>query len=301
MLRSMKELEGYTIRATDGDIGRVNDFYFEDDGWVVRYLIVEAGHWLSSRKVLISPIAIGTPDRTKSVLPVLITREQVKSSPDIDTDKPVSRQQEIGYYGHYGYPYYWGGAGIWGMGAYPGMMLSDGGYGETDSEYLAQRAKQARMTYEAASHENDDPHLRSGNAVMNYRIEASDGSIGHVKGLLFDEETWAIRYLIVDTSNWWLGHQVLIAPQWIQNVSWADRTVSVNLTRQAVKDAPPYDSAVAPDRNEEMDLYKHYKRDGYWADKVNLENPEIYTMSSAPEGGIRNAGNAYTQDKRAGL
>jgi hypothetical protein len=157
------------------------------------------------------------------------------------------------------------------------------------------------MTHEAASHENDDPHLRSGNAVMNYHIEASDGSIGHVKGLLLDEETWAIRYLILDTSNWWLGHQVLIAPQWIQNVSWADRTVSVNLTRQAVKDAPPYDSAVALDRNEEMDLYKHYKRDSYWADKVNLENPEIHTMSSAPEGGIRNAGNAYTQDKRAGL
>ena len=287
MLRSMKDLEGYTIRATDGDIGQVNDFYFEDDKWVVRYLIVEAGHWLSSRKVLISPIALGAPDRTKRILPVSITKEQVKNSPDIDTDKPVSRQEEMRYHGYYGYPYYWGGAGIWGLGAYPGMMLSGGGYLGADAGYLAERAEHNRMTREVALHEHGNPHLRSGNAVMKYHIEASDGGIGHVEGLLLDEDTWAIRYFIVDTSNWWLGHHVLIARDWIQNVSWPDRSVSVNLTRQAVKDAPPYESATALDRNEEIHLYKHYKRAGYWADEVKLENPELHTIRSTSEGSIR--------------
>jgi sporulation protein YlmC with PRC-barrel domain len=301
MLRSMKDLVGYTIRATDGDIGQVSDFYFEDDKWVVRYLIVEAGHWLSSRKVLISPIAIGTPDRTRGVLPVSLTKEQVENSPDIDTDEPVSRQQEMRYHGYYDYPYYWGGTGIWGLGAYPGMMLSGSGYGAAEPGHLAERAEHVRMTQEAALHQNDDPHLRSGNAVMKYHIEASDGSIGHVEGLLLDEDTWAIRYLIVDTSNWWLGHEVLIAPEWIRNVSWFDHRVSVNLTRQAVKDAPPYDSATALDRSGEINLYNHYKRDGYWAGKVRLENPEIHTSPTLSEGAIRNTGDAYTEDKRAAL
>jgi hypothetical protein len=280
----MKDLEGYTIRATDGDIGHVVDFYFEDDRWVVRYLIVETGSWLSSRKVLISPIAIGQPNWTDRVLHVSSTRERVKNSPDIDTDKPVSRQQEMRYHGYYDYPYYWGGSGLWGLGGSPGMMLSTGGYGGTG--YLAEPAEQDRITREVALHQNDDPHLRSGNAVMRYHIEANDGGVGHVAGLLLDEDTWAIRYLIVDTSNWWLGHQVLIAPQWIENVSWPARSVSVNLTRQAVKDAPPYDSARVLDRNEEIDLYKQYKRRGYWADEVRLTNPEFRTVKRAPDGMI---------------
>jgi hypothetical protein len=287
MLRSMKDLEGYTIRATDGDIGHVNDFYFEDDRWVVRYLIVEAGHWLSNRKVLISPIAIGQPNWAAKVLPVLITKEQVKNSPNIDTDKPVSRQEEIRYHGYYNYPYYWGGTGLWGLGAYPGMMLSAGDYySGADAGDLAERAEHARMTREAAEHQNDDPHLRSGNAVMNYHIEATDGGIGHVQGLLLDEDTWAIRYIVVDTSNWWLGHQVLIAPRWIKNVRWPDRTVSVGLTRQAVKDAPPYNPAVPLDRNEEIGLHNHYKRAGYWADEVKLENPQFRVPESDSHGRI---------------
>jgi hypothetical protein len=105
-------------------------------------------------------------------------------------------------------------------------------------------------------------------AVMGYHIQATDGDIGHVEGLLVDEKTWAIRYFVVNTSNWWLGHQVLIAPQWIQEVSWSDSTVSVNLTQQAVQDAPRYDSAAPPDRAQEMGIYEHYGRPGYWGTEV---------------------------------
>jgi hypothetical protein len=282
MLRSLDDLEGYAIRATDGLIGHVSDFYFDDEAWVVRYLVVEAGSWLSSRKVLISPVAFGQPNWTDKVLPVSVTREQVKNSPDIDTDKPVSRQHEMEYFGYYGYyPYYWGGAGLWGAGAYPGAMLTGGGYAGSGAEYLTAQAEQARVAREAGQHENDDPHLRSGKAVMKYHIEASDGGIGHVQGLLLDDETWAIRYLILDTSNWWVGHQVLIAPKWIQHVSWSERMVSVNLTRQSIKDAPPYHSAATLDRDGEINLHKHYKRAGYWAHEVKLENPQFRAVKSA--------------------
>jgi hypothetical protein len=208
-------------------------------------------------------------------LPVSITKEQVKNSPDIDTEKPVSRQHEMRYLGYYGYPYYWGGAGLWGAGAFPGMMLS--GYGGFGSMPYGVRpeAQEASARAEAArhqgDHQGDDLHLRSCQAVMSYHIDATDGDIGHVQGMLVDEENWAIRYMIVDTSNWWLGHQVLVAPQWIKGVSWPEATVSVNLTRQAVKDSPPYDSAAQVDRKQETGIYKHYGRPGYWADEAKRE------------------------------
>lgn len=268
MLRSIKDLEDCAIHATDGDIGHVKDFYFDDTGWVIRYLVVDTGTWLSSRKVLISPISIGHPDWMEKVLPVSITKAQVKNSPDIDTRKPVSRQHEIAYLGYYGYPFYWGGDGLWGGEMYPTIMLPGyAGFIPTPPVDPSE-AQKAYAQAEAARLQDDDPHLQSGNAVLHYHLHASDGDIGHVQGLLVDDETWAIRYLVVNTSNWWVGHRVLIAPQWIENVSWLNATVSVNLTRQAVKDAPLYDPAVQLNREQEINIHEHYGRRGYWADEA---------------------------------
>jgi uncharacterized protein YrrD len=263
MLKNLKDLQGYALRATDGDVGTVKDFYFDDDRWVVRYLVVETGTWLSSRKVLVSPVSIGAPNHEDKVLPVSITREQVKNSPDIDTDKPVSRQHELDYLDYYGYPAYWDSAGLWGAGGLPGMMLPDAGLtpvsaGATPTE--ERRVARAREE----SHRDDDPHLRSIKEVTGYHIKASDGEIGHVQGVIVDEASWAIRYFSVDTSNWWGGHKVLVAPQWIQEVSWIDKIVSVGLTRNAIQAAPAWDSAIPPDRAQEIDIYKHYDRTGYW-------------------------------------
>jgi len=272
MLRSMNDLDNCTISATDGAIGHVTDFYFDDERWVIRYLVVDTGSWLASRKVLISPVAIGNPDWTEKILPILITMAQVKNSPDIDTEKPVSRQHEIRYLGYYRYPPYWNGSGLWGAGAYPNMSMYgyDGFVSTSPSE--KKKLEQINAQAEAARHQDDDPHLRSCKAIIGYRIQAADGDIGHVQGLLVDEETWAIRYLIVDTSNWWIGHLVLIAPQWMQDISWSDATVSVHLIRQAVKDAPPYDSAVQLNREQEVDIFKHYGHPGYWDDEVKRES-----------------------------
>jgi uncharacterized protein YrrD len=267
----MKDMQGYAIRATDGMIGHVKDLYFDDVAWVIRYLVVDAGTWLSSRKVLISPIAVGHPNWTEKVLPVSITTEQVKNSPDIDTEKPVTRQHEIRYLGHYGYPFYWGGAGLWGGGIYPNMMVPDYPGFESTPHGPQSKVGQAHAQAEAARHQDDDLHLRSCHAVIDYHIQATSGDIGHLQDMLFDEATWAIRYLIVDTSNWWLGHQVLIAPQWIRNVSWHDATISVNLTQQSVKGAPAYDSTAALNREQETNIYEHYRLPGYWADEARRE------------------------------
>jgi hypothetical protein len=250
MLRNIKDLEGYTVRATDGPVGQVADFYFDDYQWVIRYLIVAIGEQLPRRKVLISPISIARPPWSEKSLNVSLTQHQVKMSPDIDTDKPVSRQHEMGYLGYYGYGAYWGGGGLWGAGLYPDILQA----GLQQNEPASNGAK-----IHAA-----DPHLRSGNAILRYYVHASDGDIGHVQGILIDEETWAIRYMIVNTSNWWLGHQVLIAPAWVSDVSWTESTVSLTLTRQQIKEAPPYDPAATFAREQESSLHSHYGRHGYW-------------------------------------
>ncbi len=264
MLRNTNDLEGFAIGATDGVIGHVKDLYFDDEAWTVRYFVVEAGSWLSSRKVLISPLAAGKPSASEKILPISLTREKVKNSPDIDTDKPVSRQHETDYLGYYGYPIYWGAVGFWGAGVYPGAVLPSRGY---DSPPDSADSSTAPVESESYA----DSHLRSCKTVSGYNVHASDGDIGHVQGVLIDDETWAVRYLVVDTSNWWLGHKVIIAPQWIDNVNWFDATVSINLTRQSVKDSPAYVHTEPLSRPLESALYEHYDRPSYWSDALKRD------------------------------
>lgn len=259
MLRNLQDLENYTISATDGEIGRVKDFYFDDESWVVRYFVVETGTWLSSRQVLISPISVHQPNWVERTLPLSITQDQVRNSPHIDTDKPVSRQNEEQYLGYYGYPAYWGGEGMWGAGLYPGEMVP-GMVGIGVDRATRQQQLEDGLRDERARHRNDDPHLRSCKSVTGYYIQATDGDIGHVSGYLVDDETWAIRFLVVDTSNWWIGQKVLVAPPWITGVHWSDQTVSIDLSRESIKKAPLYDPAVQWTEDEDLRLHRHHSR-----------------------------------------
>jgi hypothetical protein len=199
------------------------------------------------------------------IFPVSLTRKQVAESPDIDTDKPVSRQQEMGYLGYYGYGSYWGGGGLWGASLYPDVLQAGLQHGADTTGAKGEGVGQQRR---------DDPHLRSSNAVSRYYVHASDGDLGHVAGFLVEERSWAIRYIIVNTSNWWLGHEVLIAPHWIDHVDWAESTLSVGLTRDAIKRSPPYDSAVPLYREQEAGIHTHYGRTGYWPREARPVKPE---------------------------
>jgi hypothetical protein len=273
MLHSVENLHGFAVEGTDGQIGQIRDAYFDDRAWAIRFLVVETGPWLEGRKVLISPLAIGEIDWTRQVLAASITREQVRRSPDIDTRKPVSRQHEVEQYGYYGYPYYWGGSGLWGDGMRPDRMLAT--YRGAASQEAAQN-ESSFVDSQAELHRQrgDDPHLRSFRAMERYHIHATDGEIGHLDGMLFDDESWAIRYVVVNTSDWWLGHKVLVAPTWIADISWLEATVSVDLTRQAVKHAPAYDPDSLPDREQETQLHEHHGRPGYWpAGKAREHGP----------------------------
>lgn len=251
---NMKNLEGFTIQAVDGEIGHVKDFYFDDENWVVRYFVIDTGSWLFSRKVLIPPNAIKHTNHEEQTLSFALTRDQIKNSPDIDTDKPVSRQHEKEHLTHYGYPAYWDGALT--MGGYSSVAPAPAdGYEEADNFRDVEEIK----------HRDDDHHLRSFKAVNGYHIEAIDGDIGHIEDILVDEETWAIRYFIVNTSNWWFGgHSVLIAPQWIKSISWADEKAAVDLNRKIIKESPPYDPTVGLTKEQELNIYKHYGLAAHW-------------------------------------
>jgi uncharacterized protein YrrD len=263
MFDTVKHLEHYAIHAADGFIGHVRDVYFDDHSWVVRYLVVDIGGWLPGRKVLISPISVTGVNAEDRVLTLSLTQQQVKDSPDIDTDKPISRQHERSLLGYYGYPYYWGAGGLWGAGSFASLMLN---VSERGTAIPAHRADIERVleTGDAGSDPAADTHLRSGNAVAGYRIEAADGHMGKVKDFLVEESTWAIRYLVVNTSEWWTGHDVLVAVRWIDSVKWMDNAVTVALTRQAVKDSPTYDPERTLDREHESALFKHHQKTGYW-------------------------------------
>jgi hypothetical protein len=266
MLRSLKDMEGYSIGATDGVIGQVRDFYFDDESWVIRYLVVETDAWHANKRVLVSPLSLGRPDWSKKEFPASITKYQISKSPDIDTDKPISQQHEMGYLGYYGYGNYWGGSGLWGGALYPDMLqggLESARDGSAGADLPGGRRTIGTSRY-ASRPRHDDPHLRSGNAVMRYYVHASDGDIGHVQGILVDERSWAIHYVIVNTSNWWLGHQVLIAPEWIDDIDWAESKLLVDLTRRSVKDAPRYDPDLPFTVEREKILHGYYGHSGYW-------------------------------------
>ena len=255
MLRSMKALDGCTIGATDGDVGTVTDGYFDDLSFTVRYLVVDTGGWLSGRKVLLSPIAVRAVDWEFRRVTAALTRAQVEQSPNIDTDKPVSRQHETAYHGYYGYPPYWVGDYLWGAYPYPY-------FGSGPGLSAAELARERRWSWEAK--EREDPHLRSVRAVTGYHIQATDGDIGHVEDFLVDDQSWAIRYMLVDTTNWWAGKKVLVAPAWIGRVDWAESQVHVTVTRAQIQTSPEYDPTRAVERAYETQLHDHYGQPRYW-------------------------------------
>ena len=248
MLRNTTQLKGFAIRARDGEIGSLEQFYFDDESWAIRYLVVNAGTWLSGRLVLVSPLALRQTEWESKRLDVALTMNQVENSPPIDTHKPVSRQHEAAYLGYYGYPSYWAAPN------YP-AALAIRTEAVAQAEELQARAGQAPA----------DIHLRSTEAVTGYHIQATDGEIGHVRDFIVDDETWAIRYLEVDTRNLWPGKKVLVSPQWINRVSWADSKVYVDLKTETILNGPEWVDSVPVTREYEHRLYDYYARSPYWA------------------------------------
>jgi hypothetical protein len=244
----VKEIVDYVISASDGDIGRCKDFLFDDEFWTIRYMVADTGKWLPGRKVLISPISLGEPEWAMRRFLVHLTKEQIENGPPLDEHAPVSRQYEKRYFNHYYWPYYWTGGELWGAMPYPPAMP----------------VPPKGLVEETTEEEPEESHLRSVNEVTGYHIQAEDGEVGHVEDFVMDDETWTIRYMVVDTRNWLPGRKVLVAPPWIETVDWANKSVSVGLSIQEVKESPEYDPAQPVNREYEIRLYDFYGRPAYW-------------------------------------
>lgn len=257
MLHSAKDLEGFAVGATDGSIGKIKDFYIDDQAWIVRYVVLETGKWLAQRRVLIAPSALGKPDLVERIIPAALTQSQVRDSPDIDTHKPISRQQEAKYLSYYGYAHYWGGAGLLEGDLEPGLLMQayPGVSAPLSPSLEERRATPRQHDAGGAAHDADDPHLRSTSAMTGYHVHALDGDIGHVDGLLIDPHSWALRFLIVNTSNWWLGHRVMIATRLVRDIRWRDSEMSIALKREAIKGAHVYDESQPGAADGEYGIY----------------------------------------------
>ncbi len=250
MLRSINSLVGFTIGATDGEIGKVEEFYFDDSTWTVRYMIVKTGGWLTGRKVLISPEAISEPRWDEKILSVNLTKKQVEDSPDIDTDKPISRKHEEELFSYYPWQNYYDGGfygeGIGMLGAFPMLPIADV---STPGEEIKKEKDIEAET-----------HLRSTHELKGYIIHASDGEIGRVADFIFYEQAWNIIFIVVDTGNWFAGKKVLISPAWIKDVKWNIREVVVNVTIGAVKNSPEYNASKLLEVDYAKSLHDHYGR-----------------------------------------
>lgn len=198
MLRSLNKLLGSTILAKDGELGKIHDFLFDDRAWTVRYLDIETGSWLSSRRVLLSPSAAGRPDWEKLVVPVDLTMDQVRNSPDIDTAKPVSRQEEIAMVRHYGWAAYW------------------------TMEPPLLPVQEWTVTPSAPE---GDPHLRSVREVATYGATTGDEEIGRIDDFIMEDANWFIRYLVVNTGSWFSGQKLLLSTRWVGTVSWPHKQI----------------------------------------------------------------------------
>ena len=225
MLQNIKELYGNKLAASDGGIGFVKDFYFDDNTWVIRYLVVDTGTWLSDRKILLTPHVFGALDRDKNILSIKLTRKQIEDSPSIDSHRPVSRQYEQDYYRYYGWPGYWEGGGMWGVAGFP----------------VIDEPPVEKKRPHHGHNQRDDVHLRSTKAVNGYKIHATDGMIGSIRSFMVDDKSWEIGELVVETGHWYSGKVILIPSLQIERISYEESKIFVNFTRAAIQQAADHD------------------------------------------------------------
>ena len=249
MLRSIKNLSEYRIESIDGNIGHVDSFLFDDQNWIVRYLIVDTGVWLPGRKVLIVPSALGEPEGRTEVFPIELTRDEIENSPDIDTERSVSRQHEIELHKYYNWSPYWGGA----LGTPVPMYMPP------DSSETEEGEKEKPEVKEKVN-----PHLRNTHEVIGYKIHAEDGQIGHIDDFIVHEQDWIIRYIVVKTGSWLSGKKVLIPPGWIKNIDWRNSEAVANVKKEVIEGSPEFDPGAPVNREYETRLYDYYGRPKYW-------------------------------------
>lgn len=245
-------LLGCSVEASDGRVGVVKDFLFDDEGWRIRWMEVDAVGWLSGRKVLIHPSAIEPLDvsepsnrlpmmsgQQKPVVSVRLTKQQIQAGPATPEDAPVTKQVEVRLYEYFGWDPAWG------------------------ASYFRARVISKPTPPSQAGDGGADPDLMSAASVKGYHVHATDGDLGHIENLLGDDANWDIRYLVIATRNWLPGKHVQMAPFAVTGVDAAERRVDLKVTREQVKSAPEWDPIAIAGQAAEQSLHRHFGWPGY--------------------------------------
>jgi len=263
------ELKKFRLHAVDGIMGKCKDVLIQETTWTIRFFVVEIGPWLFGKRVLISPVAFGKADWPVAFgkadwkdmqIYTDLNCDQIRSAPNLDENKPVSRILEKRYHNHYDWPEYWTGGELWGGFRYPGELGGSGITKMDQNRFDIENESELEEEVEA----KEIPPLRSIQEIIGYRVHAKDGEIGHIEGFMIDTNSWTLRYCIVDTRNWLLGKLVLISPHWLTNVDWFQKSAMFALNREEIQLSPKYDPAEPFTREDEIRLYDHYGRPFYW-------------------------------------
>lgn len=269
MLLTVSELSDYTLEATDGEIGFIDELYFQQNEWLVRYLVVGLGNWFTRQYVLLVPAAVERLEGDLQKISFNLTRQQIKESPDILSQTPVSREKEIALHQYYQWQPYWMGQATEGLtyGTNAVWTRVPGQVEEVEPESETQTALEGQADVPQTARKF---LLRRTNEVSGYYIRAIDDQIGHVEDFIVDTDNWHIRYLVVDTRNWLPGRKVLLAVDWIEEIQWQSSEVKVALTKESIENSPEYEPGLVS-HEYETHLYAHYGLPSptYWTEGWN--------------------------------
>ncbi|RYY75266.1 MAG: PRC-barrel domain containing protein [Gammaproteobacteria bacterium] len=251
MMHLLSDLNDFVIDANDGKIGKVKDFYFDDRRWVIRYVVVEINSGIGNRKILLSPSLIKHLNLEEKSIAVDMSVAEISSSTAIDTTFSVS-QYEIDYLSYYGYAFFGDNKTV------------ENNEDDTNSvEQTSHKADDVFVAIDSVRRMHGDRHLRSCCEIVNYHIQANDGEIGRLKTMLIDDDNWAIQCFVTTTSDLWFGHQVLLKPQAIKDISWGNAKIYVGMTQQQVKEAPLFDLSPIQKPRYELGVYLHQEQNSY--------------------------------------
>ncbi len=247
MLISYSRIKLSSLDGSDGNIGTISDMIVDGDQWAVRYIQVNIGKWLPGRIVPLQPDSIVERDWAIPLAKTNVSADAIENSPEVRSPRPVSRAMEVELAKHFDWQPYWSG----------GFGHELGGVPPLSPSLVIDKKKQQEI-------ESTQVNLRSANEVIGYKVHEADGEMGSVYDLIVDDLAWLVRYIVVDTGNWLPGKKVMLAASWIEQISWTEKAMHLDLTKDQVRGMPQYDPEQAVNRQHEEQLYDYYGRPVYW-------------------------------------
>lgn len=253
MLHYASNIENYNLQATDGELGKVKNWYLDDLNWIIRYAAVDTRKWLPGRKVLISPSAIQTIDADNEEVRVRHDKDTVRDSPPLDETESINNDHEISLNEYYGWAPYWHGTDLWGQTSQPMLEEFRGGQTELTTDKIEEISREREYTLR----ETDD-------IKNNFTVFARKEQLGVVDDLLIDEENWKVRYLVIRVENEGEETHHLLSPDWISAADWQNSTLTFDISAEDIRKGPDYRNKPEISRQEEKEMYEHYYRAPYW-------------------------------------